>query len=198
MSTPVNCSFLPSSGGLNSLWSCAPIKTCWKRFPAVPFHLFRPGYGRAWRSSWRQSTRDHEPDSLVEEVLASFWGASKRPRRRARTVQSTLWNERDTYVITYGNSLVDGEHKPLDILYDFLCRYLSGTIIGVHILPFFPFTSDDGFAVTDYRAVNSSLGDWGRRSEDLGRLPPYVGSRHQSRIQPERVVQCLSSGAFAL
>jgi len=31
---------------------------------------------------------------------------------------------------------------------------------GVHILPFFPFTSDDGFAVTDYMAVNPQLGDW--------------------------------------
>lgn len=31
---------------------------------------------------------------------------------------------------------------------------------GVHLLPYFPCTSDDGFAVTDYRAVNSNLGDW--------------------------------------
>jgi len=30
---------------------------------------------------------------------------------------------------------------------------LRGTISGVHILPYFPYTSDDGFAVTDYLAV---------------------------------------------
>ncbi|MEN8750749.1 sugar phosphorylase, partial [Marivita sp.] len=61
---------------------------------------------------------------------------------------------------TYGNSIVDGVHKPLDLLNDFLRRYLKGVVDGVHILPFFPFTSDDGFAVTDYMAVNPQLGDW--------------------------------------
>jgi sucrose phosphorylase len=30
----------------------------------------------------------------------------------------------------------------------------------VHILPFYPFTSDDGFSVLDYSSVNESLGDW--------------------------------------
>ena len=43
---------------------------------------------------------------------------------------------------------------------DFLRRNLKGVINGVHILPFFPFTSDDGFAVTDYRAINPTLGEW--------------------------------------
>ena len=56
--------------------------------------------------------------------------------------------------------LIDGQHKPLDLLHDFLRRYLADAITGVHILPFFPFTSDDGFAVTDYETVNSRLGDW--------------------------------------
>ena len=37
---------------------------------------------------------------------------------------------------------------------------MRGVVKGVHILPFFPFTSDDGFAVADYRKVNPSLGDW--------------------------------------
>jgi sucrose phosphorylase len=31
---------------------------------------------------------------------------------------------------------------------------------GIHILPFYPWTSDDGFSVTDYRKVDSNLGEW--------------------------------------
>ena len=70
------------------------------------------------------------------------------------------WRGRDSLVVTDGNGLGGGQHKPLDLLYDFLHRHLNGVIAGVHILPFFPYTSDDGFSVTDYYAVNPVLGDW--------------------------------------
>ena len=109
---------------------------------------------------------EHDAKALIQDMTEAFWGADGRPRRRARLVQNALWSERDSYVITYGNSLVDGEFKPLDLLYDFLLRSLKGVVSGVHVLPFFPFTSDDGFAVTDYRAVNGLLGDW----DDIERI----------------------------
>jgi len=38
--------------------------------------------------------------------------------------------------------------------------YMKGVVNSVHILPFFPFSSDDGFAVIDYKKVNKELGDW--------------------------------------
>ncbi|MFE3839446.1 sugar phosphorylase [Pseudogemmobacter sonorensis] len=82
------------------------------------------------------------------------------PRHRPRRPSNNLWSERDALVITYGNSIQDGQHKPLDLLLDFLERNLRGVVNGVHILPFFPYTSDDGFAVTDYRKVDPALGDW--------------------------------------
>ena len=39
----------------------------------------------------------------------------------------------------------------------------------VHILPFFPYSSDDGFAVMDYYTVNPSLGDWADIQKIAGR-----------------------------
>ena len=103
---------------------------------------------------------DLDAKALSKEITSAFWPEGAGYRSRARAPGHNLWNEADTLVITYGNTLVDGQHKPLDLLRDFLNRYLRGVINGVHILPFFPFTSDDGFAVTDYRLVNSQLGDW--------------------------------------
>ena len=103
---------------------------------------------------------ERDTDHLVREVTAAFWPNGAHPRKRARRPGNNLWSERDAILITYGNSVQDGAHKPLDLLHDFLLRYLKGTINGIHILPFFPFTSDDGFAVTDYTAVNPQLGDW--------------------------------------
>ena len=103
---------------------------------------------------------DLDATILASLIIDAFWPAGTQRRKRARVRGNTLWSERDALVITYGNSIVDGAHKPLDLLNDFLHRYLRGALNSVHILPFFPYTSDDGFAVSDFRAVNPQLGDW--------------------------------------
>lgn len=72
---------------------------------------------------------------------------------------SDHWSERDVTLITYGDSIV-GEGKPLHVLHEFLGKHLEGILSTVHILPYFPSTSDDGFAVSDYLGVNPELGTW--------------------------------------
>jgi sucrose phosphorylase len=70
------------------------------------------------------------------------------------------WNSEDIILITYGNSIKAQNEKPLKTLHSFLNEKLAGVFNGVHILPFFPYTSDDGFAVSDYMTVNPALGTW--------------------------------------
>lgn len=103
---------------------------------------------------------DLDPHILGSKIVEAFWPEGTRPRKRGRLPGNTLWSEHDALLITYGNSVQDGLHKPLDLLHDFLLCYMKGVVNGVHILPFFPYTSDDGFAVSDFRAVNPQLGDW--------------------------------------
>ena len=102
----------------------------------------------------------HDAALLTKDIIQAFWPEGAHCRKRPRKPGNTLWSQRDAMVITYGNSIQDGSHKPLDLLRDFLTKHLQGVVNGVHILPFFPFTSDDGFAVTDYRKVDPQLGDW--------------------------------------
>ena len=70
------------------------------------------------------------------------------------------WDEEDIAVITYGNTFTRKNETPLDTLYNFLSAYLKDSINIVHLLPFFPYSSDDGFAVLDYTLVNDACGDW--------------------------------------
>jgi glycosidase len=70
------------------------------------------------------------------------------------------WNESDVMLITYGDSITRADEPPLATLKTFLDRYLRGEISTVHILPFFPYSSDDGFSVIDYRQVKPELGNW--------------------------------------
>jgi len=69
------------------------------------------------------------------------------------------WSEKDALLITYADSLVSSE-APLHTLHHFLHERVSSLISFVHLLPFFPYTSDDGFAVTDFRALREDLGTW--------------------------------------
>lgn len=69
------------------------------------------------------------------------------------------WSEKDLTLITYGDSIL-GKEPPLQVLKSFLDEHLAESISTVHILPYFPWTSDDGFAVADYLTVEPSLGDW--------------------------------------
>ncbi len=80
------------------------------------------------------------------------------------------WDEKDVMLITYADSIVSSveepAEKPLVTLHRFLKEKLADTLSSVHILPFFPYSSDDGFSVMDYLAVNESHGSW----EDVERI----------------------------
>jgi len=73
-------------------------------------------------------------------------------------------DEKDIVVITYGDSIRAADEMPLQTLRNFMTERLSGFISGIHILPFSPYSSDDGFSVIDYRRINPKLGDWGHIS----------------------------------
>lgn len=103
-----------------------------------------------------------EVDTLCNQIISVFWPkeGGNAPRSSSRQVTEPMWDEKDTMLITYGNSLQNGTHPPLMLLHDFVDVHLKGKVNGVHVLPFFPWTSDDGFAVSDYNTVDSQLGSW--------------------------------------
>lgn len=69
-------------------------------------------------------------------------------------------DQQDGVLITYGDSLKQDGQSPLSCLKEFSDRHLKGMLSGIHVLPFSPYSSDDGFSVIDYRKVNPELGDW--------------------------------------
>lgn len=68
--------------------------------------------------------------------------------------------EEDVVLITYGDQLYRKGEDKLQTLKLALDSYLTDQVSIVHILPFYPFTSDDGFSITDYYAVDPGLGNW--------------------------------------
>ena len=69
-------------------------------------------------------------------------------------------DERDVFLITYADTLHQPGFKPLKSLHQFVHHRLRDLISIIHILPFCPYSSDDGFSVIDYRQVDPHNGDW--------------------------------------
>jgi glucosylglycerate phosphorylase len=104
--------------------------------------------------------------------LSSLYGVEEAPQLLDRVerimhsyrsripVKNAELTEHDSILITYGDQLSSLGEKPLQTLSAFCRENLAGVIGGIHILPFYPWTSDDGFSVVDYRKVDTALGDW--------------------------------------
>ncbi|WP_116367433.1 sugar phosphorylase [Parahaliea mediterranea] len=103
------------------------------------------------------------PATLAGELLALMGLAAEQSPPPQHT---NHWSQCDTVLITYGDSLLAEGEKPLVTLKRFLDEHSDGLLSAVHILPFYPWSSDDGFAVLDYSSVNEALGDWG----DIGAI----------------------------
>lgn len=97
-------------------------------------------------------------DDRLESLLNSYHERVSAPPGFERG--AIPLSERDSIMITYGDSFRGGEGPPLEHLLRFLDDEAEGVVSGVHVLPFSPYSSDDGFSVIDYRAVDPELGSW--------------------------------------
>lgn len=98
-------------------------------------------------------------ESLATDLLQAI-GLTEGGDVASPRPHCNYWDENDIIMITYGDSVIADREVPLTTLNRFLHTYCKNTINNVHILPFFPYSSDDGFSVIDYSTVNEALGNW--------------------------------------
>ena len=112
-----------------------------------------------------------DPPPSLGENLAFLYGPEEGERALSRLVGRLArfspplepippLDQRDAILITYGDQFHQPREVPLRTLARFSERFLHGAVSGLHILPFYPFSSDDGFSVIDYRQVDPALGSW--------------------------------------
>ncbi len=97
---------------------------------------------------------------LREELLEILGAYQAKHPELAEPSSARRVSEKDAILITYGDMVQKTGEAPLQTLSGFLKKYFGDVISSVHILPFYPFSSDDGFSVIDYRQVNPALGTW--------------------------------------
>lgn len=111
-------------------------------------------------SQWVQFLYPQEAERVFNRLHALLSNFVQRHPELLQEMDNRQLTERDAILITYGDQFQASGQTHLQSLKRFLDNYLSGRINGVHILPFFPYSSDDGFSVIDYREVDPALGSW--------------------------------------
>ncbi|MCC5803878.1 sugar phosphorylase [Rossellomorea vietnamensis] len=106
-------------------------------------------------------------EDFKEEFLTSFTELMDKWSRHAWESAAPV-SEENVYLITYGDSIYEEGKPTLASLHTFLNEKVKGSVTDVHLLPMFPYTSDDGFSVVDYRQVDEKLGDWSNIEELSG------------------------------
>ncbi|MGD9180515.1 MAG: alpha-amylase family glycosyl hydrolase [Desulfobacterales bacterium] len=103
-----------------------------------------------------------------------------------KSKKESYFSQKDVVLITYGDSLKKDGQAPLATLHAFANQYLKGAISNIHFLPFFPYSSDDGFAVMDFFQIDPELGTW-QEVASIGRdfelMFDYVVNHYSSKGQ---------------
>ncbi len=108
----------------------------------------------------------------VKKILTKIYGDQKGLNAFNRIIpqinkfpktegeKKEYFSHEDIILITYGDTLNSGDATPLNTLSKFADKYFAKVFSAIHILPFYPFSSDDGFSVIDFLKVDPNLGTW--------------------------------------
>lgn len=98
------------------------------------------------------------PEPLVSGLRELMQQAQQRTGHRDI---GDFWSERDVVLISYADQIRQRGLSPLAAQHRFLRDHrLQDQIACLHLLPFFPSTSDDGFSVADFLSVDPEFGSW--------------------------------------
>ncbi|MXP50058.1 DUF3459 domain-containing protein [Pantoea sp. Eser] len=112
---------------------------------------------------------------LINKIYAGTFPAATRTQLLADIAEArdaiklprkAHWDEQDVVLISYADQFREADKPTLSTFSRFYQQHLQSIFPLVHLLPFFPYSSDDGFSVIDYHQVDPLCGDW----QDVARL----------------------------
>lgn len=109
-------------------------------------------------------------DRTLEEAKKIFSKLLEKYHSNCSFQSREKLTQRNVYLISYGDSFWDYSKNPLEVLLEVYQKLFKEYITDIHLLPMFPYTSDDGFAVSNYMEINPDLGTW----EDIKKLSDKV------------------------
>lgn len=99
------------------------------------------------------------PPDTAERAVSSIIDLIFKNKQRIHSTPYQL-SHKDVILITYGDQINKDHEASLSTLLGFMDKHLYGVVNSIHILPFYPASSDSGFSVVNYSAVAPHMGSW--------------------------------------
>src|SRR5660397_8523 len=99
------------------------------------------------------------PPDIAERAVDSIIDLIFKYKQRIVSKPYHL-SQKDVILITYGDQVNRDHEASLQTLAEFMDKHLFGVINSIHILPFYPSSSDSGFSVVNYSSVDPRMGSW--------------------------------------
>jgi glycosidase len=122
-----------------------------------------------------------DAEHAFEKIVPVIDRYAARSRKK-----EAFFSQKDVVLITYGDSINKAGEAPLATLGAFAGRYLKNALSCIHFLPFFPYSSDDGFSVMDFYEIDPGLGTWKEVAaigQDFDLMFDYVVNHFSSKGQ---------------
>ena len=94
-------------------------------------------------------------DYFENEIVQIIKHFNKKNPKKKKNI-----SEKTTLVICYGDSVYSEKKKSIKVFQSFFQKKLKNYFNTIHFLPFYPSSSDSGFAVKDHYKVENKLGNW--------------------------------------
>ena len=94
-------------------------------------------------------------DYFENEIVQIIRYFNKKNQKKKKKI-----SEKTTLVICYGDSVYSRKKKSIKVFQNFFQKKLKNCFNTIHFLPFYPSSSDSGFAVKDHYKVDKKLGNW--------------------------------------
>ena len=103
-------------------------------------------------------------NNLNEEIIQIIKNFNKKnPKKKI------IISEKTSLIICYGDVVYSNEKGSIKVFQSFFQKNLKKYFDTIHFLPFYPSSSDSGFAVKDHYKIEKRIGNW----SDLKRISKY-------------------------
>ena len=101
---------------------------------------------------------------LKDEIIQIIKNFNKKnPKKKI------IISEKTSLIICYGDAVYSNEKSSIKVFQSFFQKNLKKYFDTIHFLPFYPSSSDSGFAVKDHYKIEKRIGNW----SDLKRISKY-------------------------
>ena len=94
-------------------------------------------------------------DYFENEIVQIIRQFNKKNLKKKKSI-----SEKTTLVICYGDSVYSEKKKSIRVFQNFFQKKLKNYFNTIHFLPFYPSSSDSGFAVKDHYKIEKRIGSW--------------------------------------